>query len=46
MPNLLYAIYLSRKYNLPIYYAGDTRKISDALIQTTVTALPQNIKTQ
>ena len=46
MPNLLHAIYLSRKYNLPIYYAGDTRKINDALIQTTITALPQNIKTQ
>lgn len=46
MPNLLYAIYLSRKYNLPLYYAGDTRKINDALIQTTITALPQNIEAQ
>lgn len=46
MANLLYAIYLSRKYNLPIYYAGDTRKVNDALIQCTITALPQNIQAQ
>jgi len=46
MPNLLYAIYLSRTYHVPIYYAGDTRKVNDALIQCTITALPQNIQAQ
>lgn len=46
MPNLLYSIYISQKLSIPIFYAGDLRKVNDKLVQCTITALKQDIQTE
>lgn len=46
MPNLLYALSISIKNNIPLYYAGDTRKANNLLITRTITALKQDIATK
>lgn len=43
MPNLLFSIYLSKKMSIPLFYAGDLRKVNSALVTCTITALKQNI---
>jgi hypothetical protein len=42
MPNLLYGIFISRRLKIPLFYAGDLRKINGRLINCTITALEQN----
>lgn len=46
MPNLLYGIFVSRRLKVPLFYAGDLRKVNGQLVNCTITALPQNIQTQ
>jgi len=41
MPNLLYSIYLSHKWSVPLFYAGDLRKVNSQLVNCTITALEQ-----
>ena len=42
MPNLLYGIFVSRRLKVPLFYAGDLRKINGQLVNCTITALKQN----
>jgi mitochondrial fission protein ELM1 len=42
MPNLLYGIFISRRLKIPLFYAGDLRKVNGRLINCTITALEQN----
>lgn len=42
MPNLLYGIFVSRKLKVPVFYAGDLRKVNGQLVNCTITALEQN----
>ena len=46
MPNLLYGIFVSRRLKIPLFYAGDLRKVNEQLVNCTITALPQNIQAQ
>ena len=41
MPNLLYGLAISRKLKVPIFYAGDLRKVNGQLVNCTITALEQ-----
>ncbi|AWL29444.2 hypothetical protein DJ533_13090 [Acinetobacter defluvii] len=43
MPNLIYAAYLAKKYQLPLLYVGNLRKFNEKLIDFSITALPQNV---
>lgn len=42
MPNLLYGIFVSRRLKVPLFYAGDLRKVNGQLVNCTITALKQN----
>lgn len=42
MPNLLYGIFVNRRLKVPLFYAGDLRKINGQLVNCTITALEQN----
>jgi mitochondrial fission protein ELM1 len=42
MPNLLYSIFVSRRLKVPLFYAGDLRKVNGQLVNCTITALEQN----
>ncbi|NNG77266.1 hypothetical protein HLH10_13455 [Acinetobacter sp. ANC 4277] len=42
MPNLLYGIFVSRRLKVPLFYAGDLRKVNGQLVNCTITALEQN----
>lgn len=42
MPNLLYGVFVSRRLKVPLFYAGDLRKINGQLVNCTITALEQN----
>lgn len=42
MPNLIYGIFVSRSLKVPLFYAGDLRKVNSKLVSCTITALPQN----
>lgn len=42
MPNLLYGIFVSRQLKVPLFYAGDLRKVNGRLVNCTITALEQN----
>lgn len=42
MPNLIYAAYLSQRFNIPLIYAGGTRKFNWRLIDWTITTIPEN----
>lgn len=43
MPNLLFSIHIHQKMRIPIYYAGNTRKVNDQFITLTISAIPQRI---
>ena len=42
MPNLIYAAYLSRKYQIPLLYSGGTRKFNTALINWIVASVAES----
>lgn len=42
MPNLIYAAYLSQRFNIPLIYAGGTRKFNWRLIDWTITTIPED----
>ncbi len=42
MPNLIYGIFVSRSLKVPLFYAGDLRKVNSKLVSCTITSLPQN----
>lgn len=41
MPNLIYGAYLSQRFNIPLIYAGGTRKFNWRLINWTITTIPE-----